>query len=56
MTQQSPPSTQDYFLPVQFPVGLTETSEKCVCGCAALCSCACTALSGLKCVVSQLFL
>lgn len=25
MTQQSPPSTQDYFLPVQFPVGLAET-------------------------------
>lgn len=25
MTQQSPPSTQDDFLAVQFPVGLTET-------------------------------
>lgn len=32
MAQQSPPSTQGYFLTVQFPVSLTETSQtKCVC-------------------------
>lgn len=27
MTQQSPPSTQDYFWTVQFPVSLTKTSQ-----------------------------
>lgn len=27
MTQQSPPSTQDYFRTVQFPLNLTKTSQ-----------------------------